>query len=358
MGGLLVISLAVAASAIPLCSYQTPETSLEELGILLNYRYFDDGATPVVDVSSGRTEINYSSLFDSPDLGYTLAGLLKVSLVDLMPSELLLQGSGTLRIYFGADSLWYGFGGLEGSSSLSAANADVRAGVGAGRFTDVTPLAKAVLISEKLTSLGILAEPLSDDVLLSIAETMGREIEFIALRDLVTEIEATIEGSLGLELGAEALLWIRQVVEQGGDTRKCGWAVQGGVGYELLDSAGEAGDILLTFSADAAWSLGPRHQFVAHAGLSGPLALLTDHTLTMNGTYELDLSEELELTSTFAWRRAARPEGGVRIDWSETVAFTYGFSAADLGIQFSVGRDSVNPRPTVELTLTLAMELI
>jgi hypothetical protein len=358
VGLLLVVSLSLATVAIPVCDYRSPETSLTELGLLMNYRYFDDGATPMVDVSSGRVEMDYSRLFDSPDLGYSLAGLLKVSLVELMPSELLMQGSGTLRLYFGADSLWYGFGGFEGSSSLAAANADVRAGIGVGRFTDVTPLAKAISISEKLISLGILADPLGDDVLLSIAETIGREIEFTEMRELVTAIESDIEGPLGVELGSEALLWIQEIVERGGDTRKCGWSMQGGVGYEVLDSSGEAGDILVTLSADAAWSLGPRHQFVGHVGLSGPVALLSEITMNANASYELDLSEDVELTSTFAWRRVTGAGGQVRTDWSETVSFRYDLDGADLGVQFAVGREAMDARPTVEMSLTLSMELI
>jgi len=355
---MMVLLGTLPVGAVSLCDYRSPETSLTELSMLMSYRYFDDGATPAVDVNSGRVEVNFSRLFDSPAFGCSLSGLMKLSLSDYVPSDLLAQGAGAARYYPDGTSPWYAFAGAEGSTSLTAMGLEVRGGIGHGRFTDVTPMAKAILIGEELLALGVLDSKPSEEMLTSIAEAIGRRIEYAELRDLVADIEAAIETPTGADLGAEALLRIEEIVERSGDTRKCGWTVQGGVGYELIDPAGGECNLLIAFSTDAAWSTGPRDQLVMHAGASGPFRLIEENTLNMNAQYELDVSEDVEISVSCALRRNDPREGPVTSDWSLSAGMTYDLGGADLAVQVSLNREAADPRSTVELSLSASVDLL
>jgi len=67
--GCLLVGLLAVAAPISLCDYHTPETSLSDMNLSFNYRYFDDPATEGVDVSSGRFSLGYNQLYDSPVMG-------------------------------------------------------------------------------------------------------------------------------------------------------------------------------------------------------------------------------------------------------------------------------------------------
>jgi len=355
--GLLVL-VAIPGSAISLCDYRSPETSLTEMGITMNYRYFDDGRTANVDVNSGRIELDLSRLYDSPSLGSTLTGLAKLSLTDFVPTDLLAQGSGSIRYYFDEQGPWYGFGGAEGSASLAALGLDVHIGGGYGRFTDVTPVAKAVFIGEMLTELGALDGPLSDELVMSIARTIGRAIEFETTRDLVEAIEGDVEAEAGASLGAQELLWIEQIVQRPGDTRKCGWTVQGGLGYEVIDSEGGEHDVLLALGADAAWPITARDQMVLHAGISGPVTPAGQSTLNVSAAYDRELSEDVTMGLRFAWQRIDPEASAVTSTWSVSSTLSYGLERGDVVIQASIGRKAGDDRWTTEVSVSASVDLL
>lgn len=355
--GLLVL-VAIPGSAISLCDYRSPETSLTEMGMTMNYRYFDDGGTGNVDVNSGRIEVDFSRLYDSPSLGSTLAGLAELSLSDFVPTDLWAQGSGSIRYYFDEEGAWYAFGGAEGSASLEALGLDIRAGGGYGRFTDVTPMAKALLIEEKLTELGALDGPLSDELLMSVARTIGSAIEYESTRDLVETIEADVEAEVGASLGAQELLWIEQIVERPGDMRKCGWTVQAGLGYEVIDSEGGEHDLLLALGADAAWPITARDQMVLHARISGPVTLTQQSTVNVSAVYDHELSEDVTMGFRFAWRRIDPEAGAVTSTWSISSSISYALPRGGVGLQASIRRKAGDDRWTTEISVSASVDLL
>jgi hypothetical protein len=190
LGSLLVGVLAFAVP-ISLCDYHTPETSLSDMNLSFNYRYFDDPATEGVDVSSGRVSLGYNQLYDSPVIGFTLTGNGEVSLTNFSVSGGLGQGAGTLRYYLVEETPFFGFGGVEGSLATGQLQPGLAlsAGFGYGRFNDVTPLAKAFRIQTDLLSLEAITDRLPDEVLMAIATEIGRQIEYAELKDLVAAIE-------------------------------------------------------------------------------------------------------------------------------------------------------------------------
>ena len=252
--GAWLVAFSVCGLAISLCEFYSPVTQLSDLRLSFGYRYFDDAATADVDVNSGRITLDYDQFTDSPDFGFTLFGTAELAVDQLVPTGWLGHGAGTFRYYLMEEVPLFAYGGLDASLATGQPQpgVDVVVGVGYGRFTDVTPLAKAVTIVDELIELDALAGPLSDEMLMEAGQVIGRRVEYGDIKELVADIETLIESETGAPLDARALLTIEEVVLAVGTDRKCGWAVQGGVGYELVDPFGGARTIVISVSADAA----------------------------------------------------------------------------------------------------------
>ena len=168
----MVLTLILASApvwGVSLCDYKSPETSLTDANLSFGYRYYDDINTAGVDVNSGRVTADYSQLADSPSFGFSIAGSAELALDAFMPTGWLGQGAATVRFYPLEDSPLFAFGGLQASMATGQLmpGVDVLVGGGVGRFSDVTPLAKAMFISRELQRLDAIAQPLSDSVLTS-----------------------------------------------------------------------------------------------------------------------------------------------------------------------------------------------
>lgn len=359
---LIILSLLIfgclPALATTLCDYRSPETSLTELEMTLNYRYFDDGATPNIDVNSGRIEINGSQFYDSPSWGSTMTGLARMSLSSYVPTDLLSQGSGTLRFYLDEALPWYAFGGLEGSASLAAIGLDLRAGTGYGRFTDVTPMSKAVHIERSLLELGVVDVPLTDELLMTVAQTIGRSVEFETIEDIVQSLENAIEAETGASLGTKALLSIEDILKQTQDIRKCGWSVQGGLGYEVIDPENGKHDLLLAFSTDIAWVIATMDQLILHANVSGPLKLDKQSTVNVSGDYDRQMSEDTTMELQFAWQRIDPMVGAITSTWSASAALSYALDLGNIVFQASIGKEPQDARLTTEISISASVDLL
>jgi hypothetical protein len=270
LGVLVLVGLAATGTPISLCNYVSPETNLSDLDLSMSYRYFDDGATPGVDSSGGRVALDFSQLYDSPDIGFTLAGSGEILLAALVPTAGLGEASGTFRYYLTKDAPLFGFGGLETSIATGQPQpgVSVRAGIGYGRFSDVTPLAKAVTMEKELLKAEAISQPLGDGTLMAIARAIGRRIEYASVKDLAAEVVNLIQGGSGATLAPRQVLMVEDVIVATGDERNCGWAVQAGVGYELVDAYGGTRNLLLTASADAALAPDPASQLLFRASFS------------------------------------------------------------------------------------------
>lgn len=354
--GLAIVSLVLATScagwAISICDYRSPHTALTEIEMLLSYRYFDDGGTPDVDINSGHVTIDLDAYMDSPDFGSSLASQVDFTLTDSVPTNLLAQATGALRYYMAPESQWFAFGGAEGSAALDQTSLDVRGGGGFGRFTDVTPLAKAIRVGEMLVDLGLTDDQLSDPLLESVAEIIDRHEEYPTVIELIGEIEETIEAETQVDLGSESFFWMEDIIERTDDTRMCGWAVQAGLGFGLIDTVSEPQNVLLTISGDLAWTSSPREQLVIHGGFSGPITQLDGGRVSATAEYDLALREDIEFDGRFTWQRVHSAQGDPVSRWRLSGAISYDMEGADVGIQVSFGRDSEDPRPTLELSVS------
>ncbi len=356
----LVIAIGLQGWGLSICEYRSPKTALTDARLTFGYRYYDDANTVGVDVNSGRLAFDYDQLFDSPNYGFSLTGAVELTLDEFLPTAWLGQGAATFRYYPIEESLLFAFGGLESSMATGQPRpgVDVRVGVGIGRFSDVTPLAKAITIEEELLALGAFVDPLADNVLLGIAGAIGRQVEYEELKDLVADIESLIEGVTAVELDARALLTIEEVILAVGDDRRCGWALQAGIGYELIDPYGGAQNIVVGGSADAAFAFGPSDQLLFHASYAGPFDIMNENTLNATLSYEYALTEESTLIADYTLQRV-KPAGLVATS-SHSAGLSIGFDIAgiDVLVQASFTRETGDPAWSTDVSITAAMDLL
>ena len=83
----MVVGLTAWAAPLSLCSYISPETTLKSLNLSMSYRYFDDWATPGVDVSGGRAAVDSIRPYESPDFGYPATSSGRLLLASLLPTS-------------------------------------------------------------------------------------------------------------------------------------------------------------------------------------------------------------------------------------------------------------------------------
>ena len=356
----LLLAIGLQGWGLSICEYRSPKTALTDARLSFGYRYYDDANTVGVDVNSGRLAFDYDQLFDSPNYGFSLGGAAELTLDAFLPTGWLGQGAATFRYYPIEESLLFAFGGLEASIATGQPQPglDVRVGIGIGRFSDVTPLAKAITVEKELLRIDAFADPLADDVLLAIAGAIGRLVEYDSLKDLVADIEALVEGTTGVELDARALLTIEEVILAVGDERRCGWAIQGGIGYELIDPYGGAQNVIVGGSADAAFAFGPSDQLLFHVSYSGPFDIMNENTLNATLSYEYALTEESTLIADYVLQRV-KPAGlAATASHSAGVAIGFDIAGIDVLVQTSFTRDTGDPGWSTDVSLTAAMDLL
>ena len=356
----LLFLVGTSAWALSICDYRSPETALTDARLSFGYRYYDDANTEIVDVNSGRLAADYNQLYDSPNYGFTISGSAELALEALKPVGWLGQSAATFRYYPFEKSLFFAFGGLQASMADAQLRpgVEVRFGGGLGRFSDVTPLAKAMNMSRELLRMGAIANPLSDGVLLAIAGIIGREIEYETIKELVADIEPLIEADAAAGLDARATLTIEEIVQRLGDDTQCGWALQLGIGYELVDPFGNPQNIVVAGSADAAFAFGPDDQMMFHASYSGPFDIMNENTLSASLSYEYSLTEDSTVIADYVLHRV-KPAGLVAsISHAAGLAIGFDVGGADILLQISLARGATDPGWSFDLSVTAAMDLL
>ena len=360
LAAIAVIGFSCPVLALSLASYRSAETSLSDAQIAFAYRYYDDAATPVVDANSGNLSARYDWLVDSPNLGLSLAAACDFALSGFIPTAWLGRATGTVRLYPWEENLFFLFGGVESAAArgLPHVGLDARAGLGVGRFTDVTPLAKAMEMTAWLVVSQAVPANLSDDVVLAVARLIERAGEYASMADLVRDIQAVVEFGAGVPLDARALLKIESIVSSRGRERRSGWAVQGGVGYELLDPYGEAQDAVYAGAADAALAAGPDDQFLFHASYSGPFAALDENTLIGAASYVLDFAPGASLSVGYTLTRV-KPAGlAASVAQEASLGLAFAVSFGSLGLQVSVLQESGDPGWSIDVSMSAALDLL
>jgi hypothetical protein len=351
----LLLSAGVSAAALGVCEYVSPETNLQSLGLSMSYRYFDDLGTLGVDSSGGRAAVDYNRLFDSLEFGYTLAGDAELLLADFLPTSWSGSATGTIRYYFMDDAPLFGFGGVDTSIATGQPQPAVHmsVGVGYGRFSDVTPLAKAFKIEQELMKADAITSPLGDTALMGIANVIGGT--YASAKDQVAEVVNQIQSAAGATLAPRQVLKVEDLVLETGDARYCGWAAEAGVGYQLVDPYEQPQSFLITASADAAFVPNPAGQMLFHAGLSGPVNILDENTLKIRASYDTVLCGTSSLQASYTLLRAQPLGAPANTSHMAMALVSFAIGKADMGLQASLSKAANASSWTLDVSVSAAI---
>lgn len=236
----VLVLLAVALStAWPLCAqqlvlsvcdYAPPESHVSTLDLQGSFSWYDG---PFADDRSRSLAASFVADYGGLDTSESFAQQLDL-LVDVRRKTsgwtAELGGDGSMLAFWENDTFAVGALGFDATSEVRL-EADLSAGIGVGRFRDVTPLAQAIRMQNALLDLGELLAPLSNVTLLDLAAILGEvgpsddeRIVRIAERLLATDLTP------GEDLGVRALLEIDRLLTEPESSRLCGGDLQARVG--------------------------------------------------------------------------------------------------------------------------------
>lgn len=352
----LVLSLTAGnAWAISLCEYTQPVTSITLTSLQGNFRYLDDEFRDdrgnVLALTLAGSFLRYD---DSPDFGFGMNASGSLTNTNGVWSFL---GAGSLNFRFYAPTTdVFAFGRVNAQWAGLTPTVAAILGVGYGRLRDVTPLAKAVRISDKLLEEKFLTRSIPDDTLMALAKEIGRREEYPTLDELVVNVVQLIEASRATvgRLGADAVLYIRQILTAVGDTRLCGFSVNAGVGYKVLDPAG-ARDFVLFGAAEYALPWSVDTQF--HLRLDGTsLPNFTSYTVQAVATLVYKFTANVTLNGNLTIVRAL-PAGGPPLD-SQSLDATLSFALVEgwaVNVTLGVRNITGYEEPRLELTVSAGL---
>jgi len=289
----LVISTAfhaatVAQSLLSVCDYTPPESHLESLSLQGAFQWYDgpyaDDRTRALSLTAGA---DYGTLFSSASFGRRFDGHAEAHGSAEMWS-FAIRGNGDLKAFFDGDFFALGAFGVDGSDD--GLEIDLTAGLGSGRFRDVTPLAKAIRIQNTLLDLGVLLAPLESDPLLAIAQILGRIGPTDAEQAIAVADQLVSSGLLrDDELNILGLLAIEEILASSEGGRLCGSDIQARIGLAalVLPELSIATTGILRYNA--AIALDPVSQFTSNASLKLRLA----HPGQLGGALEASYSRRL-----------------------------------------------------------------
>jgi hypothetical protein len=288
----------VLAQALSVCNYVSPESKFASLSLGGNYHQFNDRYRDNSGNSSGGNLALRGQLWeDGPEWGFRVEGSARLRLSGMNTAfDYNLDSTGQMRRYLSQDIFAFGGFNSAGVPGQVGLTVDAVVGAGWGRFRDVTPLAKALKINAILQDLKVTAEPLSDEKITELAQTIGKQ------RELGLEgVLKAIEQKLGTALNVGAVLALQEALMTTA-SRFCGMDVSVSVGYNVINPKGQ-NSVVMTAKANYAKALDPSTEFLANATLRTPVPVINS-TLDASLSLHRALSSNADLSGIYAYRRA------------------------------------------------------
>lgn len=295
--------------AIPLCDYESPKTNLSNLTMDFSYQYHNDPyGLEDRDISKGQFGVDYVRLFDTPEYGYDVSFSNDMVVSAENSSIYTINADGNYKRYFSIEKNFFAYTGaiLRSSSSFQKLGLSFNLGIGTGRFTDVTPLAKAIRINDYLVDRGSLTKDLHENDLRVLAREIGSAASYESLATLLAVLQEVIENSGFVRLGGLDALDISdmtRLIQKTGFSRYCGWDFKLGLGYELLDPSGGGNDLLFSGAFNYALATAPKAQLLLQGSCSGSPDILTTHRVDIMGSYDYFISNFLSAKATYDFSR-------------------------------------------------------
>ena len=306
---LAACALAWTGVAIPLCDYRSPKTDLSDLMLNFSYQYHNDPfGSETRDVNQGQFGVDYVRLFDIPEYGFDVAfdNVMTVSAEDV--STYAITAVGNYKRYFSTEQDFFAYAGAisRSSSSFQKLGVSFNLGVGTGRFSDVTPLARATRINDYLVDRGSLTSNLHPVDLQILALEIGSAPSYESLAALLAVIQEVIETSGSVRLGGLDALDISEItrfIQEEGFSRYCGWDLKIGLGYELINPSGGGNDLQFSGSFDYALATTPKAQLLVQGYFTGSPDISMTHRLDVTGSYDYFISNFLSASAAYDFSR-------------------------------------------------------
>jgi len=285
--------------SINLCNYTIPETTYQSLDLNFDYHFYDDPElSDAGDINRGSAFGNYGFIYTHPDYSLNLASNASVS---LSQDELTYDAVGEARYnaYLTETDL-FGFGGFQTTLSSSfSENVGVKVltGSGFGRFKNVTPLVKAVLIRNMLQRRYVTDDVLPARLTRQIAQLIDKMGPEKSLDETVSDITDLLESDPDFEvekLGAVEVLRVREIIQEGTDQRLCGWEIRAGLGYEAIDPQGEARDFLVDGAIRFARPFTTSSQLTLGLDFTSPFELTESYTINALASYTYQFNRNVD----------------------------------------------------------------
>lgn len=351
-----VMGIAITGFAIGLCEYTSPTTELLKGKVSFFYQHADDPTTPSVDVSSGWLAFEARRQYDSATRGFTVGGSGELRFQGLGLAQATVAANGALRQYMTTSLPLFTFGGIEAAldTAFPQPRVEAQAGLGYGRFYNVTPLVKAEQIREQLLAMTAFPVALTDDQTKAMAREIGKQVEGEDPAERAAAVAALIEGQLGRKLDPAAVLMIEQTLAATGRERYCGWTVQAGLAYEVVDPKGGLRDFLFSLALDAAVPTEANAQLLLKARIVGPYWITEQHTLSLEASFETELRDEIRFSARYSLfqdkPRGQLPAG--RQAASFHLEITLGWVGVTLQMEFSKLAETPTWKQSIVITAT------
>ena len=182
--------------------------------------------------------------------------------------------------------------------------AKIGAGMGYGRVIDATVLSKAIRIVEELIKYEVIKNPPTTQGYIALAQIIDKQGEYKSkygnteykkywYEDMETVFNDEMllpEGSLH----ALGIIRLQEVLDQRFSSRKYGWTVRGGVGYILSNYDGSDSDPSLDVSAEYAYPISQKLQFIERMDYSTILSDDLSHVITNKASLTYELSSMMD----------------------------------------------------------------
>lgn len=305
----LLLLVGLGGGAIPVCEYRSPLTDLADLGISFSYNYHNDPyGLSDQDRNFGQLNVDYTRLYDSPDIGFTISAQNEMTISVLRLSSYLITAEGNLKRYLAPGASFFGFAGVNGKSdsSYEAIRLAIALGIGYGRFADVTPLAKAMNIDDYLVKHESITKHLDGLDLEAIAFEVDSIDTYDSLADLLAVVQEIIEGTGRAKAGGLDALDIYEmgrIIADDDHPRYCGGDIKLGLGYELVDPFGGPNDLLATAAFNYAFTITPQVQFLAQGTFSGSTEIFQTHQVEVALGYDYVLTDTIDIYASYGFLR-------------------------------------------------------
>ncbi|WP_299876661.1 DUF481 domain-containing protein [uncultured Cocleimonas sp.] len=283
LGGAIALALTGAftsAQAEPLITdYKEATSAYEDAYISGNFNTNDgnqDQASYNLDLT-----LDYEKVFSSPNRNTKIDFLGTGSSSkggndgDKSSSTYQALGAATVDNYFTTPNsnaaFWYGKGEVGVQKDQEDPFTKATAGIGYGRVVNVTPMAYAIRIMQKLREEGFLKADPSNDIYQQVAVIVDKESEYKSkygfddykqywLQDIQKVIETS--GMVQGDFNARAVVQTYDVLEnERVSTRKNGWLVRAGVGAVLSNYDGSDGKPAVEVGAEYHRPINNKTQF-------------------------------------------------------------------------------------------------